>query len=117
MKKEKRTGKAAVKVYLTDEEHKRLDTLSSGSGYSKSSYMRSVLNSMIPRETPPMKFHDLIFELNKIGTNINQIAKVANMTGSIESKEYQKQYKELQKVVRDLQKEYLMPERIDDGND
>lgn len=110
MKREKRTEIAPVKVYLTEKEHRKLASLSRLTGYSKSSYMKSLLNGAIPKPLPSGELIDFIYELNKIGVNINQIAKVANATGNINSQDYKEEYKALQKVLNEIREVFLKPE-------
>ncbi len=45
---------------------------------------------------------DIIYELRKIGTNINQIAHIANSTNEIMDNKYEKNYTELIKVINEL---------------
>ncbi|NLD19139.1 MAG: plasmid mobilization relaxosome protein MobC [Clostridiales bacterium] len=116
MKKEKRNERAAIKVYLTKAEHDRLYELSLGSGYSKSSYMRRLLKGAVPPKMPPREFYEFIFELNKIGTNINQIAKVANMSGSVNEQEYRKEAEKLKKVIPEIREIYLREGEVHIGN-
>lgn len=116
MKKEKRNEKAPVKVYLTSEEHNKLEILAERSGYSKSSYMRQLLCGLVPPQMPPKEFHDFVYELNKIGVNLNQIAKVANMTGDIKADEYNKNYEELKDILSKIRDKYLKPGKYSNGN-
>lgn len=116
MKRDKRTTKSPVKVYLTKTEHERLDRLARISGYSRSSYMRSLLRGLVPKPAPSRELIDFIYELNKIGVNINQIAKIANITGNVMGKEYTDNYKELKKLIDRIKEEFLKPEKIN-GND
>lgn len=111
MKKEKRNEIAPVKVYLTKTEHDRLSELAVKSGYSKSSYMRHIFNGVVPPAMPPKEFYDFIYELNKIGVNINQIAKVANMTGVINADLYMKEYGTLKSILYEIQEKYLSPKK------
>lgn len=116
MKREKRTAKSPVKVYLTKIEHEKLDRLARISGYSRSSYMRSLLRGLVPKPAPSSELLSFVYELNKIGVNINQIAKVANMTGSVMEKEYADNYRELKNLMDRIKEEFLKPEKIN-GND
>lgn len=111
MKKGKRTEKSPVKVYLTEAEHERLTKLSKKSGYSRSSYMRSILKGVVPKQVPSRELLSFLYELNKIGVNINQIAKVANMTGSVMEREYAENYKELKALMDQIKEEFLKPEK------
>ncbi len=111
MEKGKRTEKSPVKVYLTKTEHERLTKLARATGYSRSSYMRSLLKGLVPKPIPSRELLSFICELNKIGVNINQIAKVANMTGSVMGKEYAENYKELKNLMDRIKEEFLKPEK------
>ena len=116
MEKGKRTEKSPVKVYLTEAEHEKLTKLARISGYSRSSYMRSLLRGLVPKPAPSSELISFIYELNKIGVNINQIAKVANMTGCVMEKEYAENYRELKNLMDMIKEEFLKPEKLN-GND
>lgn len=116
MKKGKRTEKSPVKVYLTKTEHERLTKLARISGYSRSSYMRSLFRGFVPKPVPSSELLSFIYELNKIGVNINQIAKVANMTGSVMEREYAENYKELKNLMDMIKEEFLKPEKLNGNN-
>ena len=45
---------------------------------------------------------DILYELRKIGTNINQIAHIANSTNQIMENKYEANYKELMKIIEEL---------------
>lgn len=117
MEREKRTEKAPVKVYLTKTEHERLSRLAKISGYSKSSYMKSLLKGLVPKPIPTVELIEFIYELNKIGVNLNQIAKVANMTGNIKRKEYDDNYRILKELMVKIRNEFLKPESKNGNNE
>ncbi|MCC8181955.1 MAG: MobC family plasmid mobilization relaxosome protein, partial [Clostridiales bacterium] len=64
-----------VPVRLTDTEYRRLETLSRKSGLSASEVVRSSLAGIQLRERPPNDLGALYTEINRIGNNINQIAR------------------------------------------
>ena len=45
---------------------------------------------------------DILYELRKIGTNINQIAHIANSTNQIMDNKYETNYKELMTIIEEL---------------
>ena len=45
---------------------------------------------------------DILYELRKIGVNINQIAHIANSTNQIMDNKYETNYKELMKIIEEL---------------
>lgn len=78
--------------------------------------MRSILKGVVPKQVPSRELLSFLYELNKIGVNINQIAKVANMTGSVMEREYAENYKELKNLMDMIKEEFLKPEKLN-GND
>ena len=48
------------------------------SGLPVSAVLRQLISGVTIRQRPPKELHDLYAEINRIGTNINQIARKAN---------------------------------------
>ena len=64
-----------LSVRLTAEEREHLDRLARESGLSLSNVIRSCINRT---ERQPAEINDLYREINRIGVNINQIARSVN---------------------------------------
>lgn len=67
-----------VAVRLTPEEHARLSMLRAKSGLTTSALFRKLLMGTKIRERPPEAIRDLYVEVNRIGVNINQVARQCN---------------------------------------
>ena len=74
-----------VKVNLEEEVHQELQEICDSQGITLAQYFRSLINTQIedtrePRQKRVHKTTDpqLLYHLNKIGNNLNQIAKHAN---------------------------------------
>jgi len=67
-----------VSVRLTAEERNRLDEICAISGLSVSTVFRKWLHQEKIQQKHPEEIYDLYVEINRIGTNINQIARKAN---------------------------------------
>jgi len=67
-----------VSVRLTSEERKRLDEICEISGLSVSTIFRKWLAEEKIQQKRPEEIHDLYVAINRIGNNINQIARKAN---------------------------------------
>lgn len=67
-----------VEVYLTDEEILSLTKKVEQSGLSRERYIRKLLEGSRVYEAPPVDFPKLIKEVNRIGSNIEQILRIAN---------------------------------------
>jgi len=80
-----------VKVNFAPADHARLSKIARAENISLAELIRSRFSASI--EKPPMKKKavvykstdpKLLYELNRIGTNLNQIAKKLNATGELE---------------------------------
>ena len=67
-----------VSVRLTEVERERLRQLCTISGLPVSAVLRQLISGVTIRQRPPKGLHDLYAEINRIGTNINQIARKTN---------------------------------------
>ena len=63
---------------LTEEERLHLDQLAQASGLSRSNVIRACLKQTEIRPHQPAEIGDLYREINRIGVNINQIARSVN---------------------------------------
>ena len=70
--------KHMVSARLTEEEWQKLRKLCAVSGLPVSAVLRELICGVTIRQRPPKELHDLYTEINRIGTNINQIARKAN---------------------------------------
>lgn len=73
-----RTRNIPIQVMLNEEEFRHLDKLSHRSGLSFSTIIRKFIMGHELRERPNADFLVLTRVFDKIGSNINQIAKKAN---------------------------------------
>ncbi len=82
----KRLGqrKAFVGAFVTDDEKETIAARAQRYGMRQSDFIRTVLLSNVkeppPPRTDPAAVRALAFQLSKVGTNLNQLAKIANET-------------------------------------
>jgi len=105
-----------VRVRLNEKEAARLERCVDMSGMTKEGYLRHLINGYFPKATPPADYYKMMMQLYRIGNNINQIAKLAHMTGEVNAARYDIYVKMLEDAIVDITKAVLMPERIDDGD-
>lgn len=67
-----------ISVRLTDAERRKLSQICAVSGLPVSAAIREMIGGVNIRQRPPGELHELYLEINRIGTNINQIARKAN---------------------------------------
>lgn len=109
MKKSKRTRPREIKFRVTDEEFliiRRKMIMSRMR--NREAFIRKMLieGVIINVDTAPLE--DLFYEMHKIGTNVNQIAKVANTNGTIstdELKELKEKVNEIWHILKSFQSE------------
>ena len=94
-------------LWLDDNEKKRLKSNAEKAGLSQSSYVRSLINGYKPKEQPTQEIYEMLFQLRGIATNLNQIAKRANVLDYIDVPFYKKTYEKLDRFMRDFEKEFL----------
>lgn len=93
-----------INVYLSDCELRQLEKLSHNSGLSYSALIRQLLMKQDVKCKPPEHYMALLRELTRIGTNINQIARVANMSGSVGQEEIAKMQVMLGEIWREVKR-------------
>lgn len=102
-----RKRKIRKQFWFTEDEANLLKKKASLVGITESSLIRCWIKDNQLKEKPPPEFYDLINEINRIGTNINQIAHVSNMTGKIDKYRYESNYNDLKKLIREIKDKYL----------
>lgn len=99
------------KVFLSDSELGQLKHCIDQSGcQSFSEYARRTLldpgMNFITIDTTG--YQDLVFELKRIGNNINQIARSVNQSQLISSEELQELKKEIAELIKEVEKEFTI---------
>lgn len=81
--------KKFVGAFVTEAEKETIETRARGYGMKQSDFIRMVLLSSLkeppPPRTDPAALRSLAFELSKLGTNLNQLARRANEAAKIGS--------------------------------
>ena len=99
MEKQNRTRNVQLILRVTPEEHefiKKKMALIHTDNFN--AYARKILIYGYVIEVDLSKYHELANEVNKIGVNINQIAKVANETRGISPQSIDQLQQEVEKV-------------------
>ena len=92
---------------FTEKENNLIQDLARKTHLSENEVVVTSLSSIILKEAPSRSFYYDLEKINKIGVNINQIAKVANQTGVIMSNKLYECIDGLDELVNDLRKKYL----------
>lgn len=68
----------SVLFRLNEQEHRHLKEQTALSGHSTEQYIRSLIAGAEIKQRPPGELSEILRQLSGIGTNINQITKIAN---------------------------------------
>lgn len=75
--------KVKVTVRLSSKEHAHLKKQADNAGLKMEPYIRRLIAGKEISPRPPEEYYKILTELNHIGNNINQIARVANSERNI----------------------------------
>ena len=103
----KRKRTKTIKVRLTEDELMSLNEKVKLSGLSRENYIQSVIEGHDIKALPPDSFHTVIFHLRHIGNNLNQIARVANSSGEIDTQKYMENVTSLNKEILEIRKRMI----------
>ena len=98
MSEKSRYRTRTFKVYLFNEELQLLNDKATALNMTKSAYIRDLILFGQTRKAEDKNYENVIYELNKIGSNINQLAYIANAefsTNGIEILSLLSHYQEL----------------------
>ena len=93
----------AVLVRLSPEERRRIREHARACGKGTSTYMREASLGLKPRVRPRRLEQQAVYQLGRLGNNLNQLARAANATGQFEeSRRLQEILDELLETIRRL---------------
>ena len=104
-----------IKAYLNDSEYDRFCRMAEATKRTNSDLVRRLLQTSVFVEFPPVEYREIIDQLERIGINLNQLARVAHSLGFIDEPEYRKNANEVWRMVARLAQIYLqVGARIDE---
>ena len=96
-----------IKAYLNDSEYERFRRIATATNSTNSDLVRRLLQTSVFVEFPPVEYREIIDQLEHIGINLNQLARVAHSLGFIDEPEYRKNANEVWRMVAQLCRMYL----------
>ena len=96
-----------IKAYLNDSEYQRFCRIATATNSTNSDLVRRLLQTSVFVEFPPVEYREIIDQLEHIGINLNQLARVAHSLGFIDEPEYRKNANEVWRMVAQLCRMYL----------
>lgn len=95
------------KYYLSEKENKILQEKCNKLGISYSKFVRDLILGYVHDDNLTIDVHNILYELRRIGNNINQIAYVANSKGVIGEYNLEIELKKLNSVIEELEEKYF----------
>ena len=97
---------------LTRDEADSLNKRAKKSGISRESYLRHLLKNLVPTDTPPPDYFNMMRMLNAIGNNLNQISQKAHVLNVIEAKQYEENVIALDKAIVEITNAVMLPRKV-----
>ena len=102
-----------IQFWLNKKETENLDKLVKRSGLSRESYLRHIINGLVPTDVPPPDYYSMIKEIHSIGRNLNQIAQKAHVLNVLDVKRYDENAAELHKAIVEITNAVMLPRQIE----
>jgi hypothetical protein len=98
---------------LSEKDALKLNNAVKESGLTRTGYIRSLINDLIPTSKPPPDYYEMMRKLYSIGNNMNQIAQRLHATGDIDATRYEKNVAELRRVATEITKAVFEHRRLE----
>lgn len=85
-------------IRMTPEELSALDQKVSRTDYSREEFVRRAIRKQAVRESPPAEYGKILYELRRIGSNLNQLLVLARTHGFVDEREVRKMAKEVEEM-------------------
>ncbi|MDR0292788.1 MAG: plasmid mobilization relaxosome protein MobC [Oscillospiraceae bacterium] len=100
-------------LWLDEQEAERFNRLVQRSGLPREVYLRQLINGLVPTDTPPPDYFYMMKELRAIGTNLNQIARKANVLNVIDVQRYDAAVVMLNNAVIEITRAVMLPRKME----
>ena len=114
MKENMQKRQFTIKIRLTKPELDHLNRLVKESRLSRESYIRMLVSGVIPRAAPSKELLETTKLLRNIANNINQVARIANRNGSLDTETYQSNYADLLDTIDQIMLMMQAPAKMEE---
>ena len=102
-----RTRNHRVVFYLNDKEFEAFEEKAKRSSRSRESFIRRAIQEVQIKELPPADLHKLIWEIRRVGNNIDQILMIANAKGILNIPDLRKAIDDLREAEKLIVSQYI----------
>ena len=102
-----RTRNHRVVFYLNDKEYEAFEQKAKRSSRSREAFIRKAIEDVQIKELPPADLHKLIWEIRRVGNNIDQILMIANSKGILNIPDLRKAIDDLREAEKLIVSQYI----------
>ena len=102
-----RTRNHRVVFYLNDREFEAFEEKAKRSSRSREAFIRKAIEDVQIKELPPADLHKLIWEIRRVGNNIDQILMIANTKGILNIPDLRKAIDDLREAEKLIVSQYI----------
>ena len=96
---------------LNQKEAEELEWKVKRSGLNREAYLRQLISGVVPRDAPPPDYYAMMWELHKIGNNLNQIAQKAHTLHVVDVQRYDQVVRKFNEAVHKITEAVILPEK------
>ena len=96
-----------VVFYLNDKEFEAFEQKAKRSSRSREAFIRMAIQEVQIKELPPADLHKLIWEIRRVGNNIDHILMIANAKGILNIPDLRKAIGDLREVEKLIISQYI----------
>ena len=103
-----------IKIRFSPDELAALNEQVKKAGISREQFCRNAIHGVAIRENPPADLHKLIWEIRRVGNNIDQILTIANARGLLDVPQLRKamaDLRDVEKLIADAYSAVPVPRR------
>ena len=102
-----RTRNHRIVFYLNDKEFEAFEQKAKRTSRSREDFIRKAVAEVQIKEAPPADLHKLIWEIRRVGNNIDQILMIANAKGILNIPDLRKAIDALREVENLIISQYI----------
>ena len=96
-----------VVFYLNDKEFEAFEQKAKRSSRSREAFIRKAIEDVQIKELPPADLYKLIWEIRRVGNNIDQILMIANTKGILNIPDLRKAIDDLRETEKLIVSQYI----------
>ena len=100
-------------LHLDSDERDRFMEIVERSGLSRESYLRQLINGLVPTDAPPPDYHAMMKELRAIGASFDHIAHYAKTLNMVDAEWYGENADALNRAIVEITNAVKLPRVIE----